>query len=49
MHGVLVLPLLAWLVSKVGWNERTQARAVWTGIALYAVVIVGAALLSVRA
>ena len=49
MHGILALPLLAWLVSNVGWNERTQARAVWTGIALYAVVIVGAALLSVIA
>ena len=49
MHGILALPLLAWLVSKVGWNDRTQARAVWTGIALYAVVIVVAALLSVSA
>ena len=49
MHGILALPLLAWLVSKVGWKERTQARAVWTGIALYAVVIVGAALLSLSA
>jgi hypothetical protein len=49
MHGILALPLLAWLVSKAGWNERMQARAVWTGIALYAVVVAGAALLSVRA
>jgi hypothetical protein len=49
MHGILVLPLLAWLVSTTGWNERTQSRAVWTGIAVYAVVIVGAALLRVSA
>jgi hypothetical protein len=48
MHGVLVLPLLAWLVSKLGWNERMQSQAMWTGVALYAVVIVLAALLSVR-
>jgi hypothetical protein len=47
MHGVLVLPLLAWLVSKLEWNERMQSRAMWTGVALYAVVIVVAALLSV--
>jgi hypothetical protein len=48
MHGILVLPLLAWLVSTMGWNERTQSQAMWTGLALYAVVIVGAVLLSVR-
>jgi hypothetical protein len=48
MHGVLLLPLLAWLVSKLGWNERMQSQAMWTGVALYAVVIVLAALLSVR-
>jgi hypothetical protein len=47
MHGILMLPLLAWLVSKLGWNERMQSRAMWTGVALYAVVIVVAALLSV--
>jgi hypothetical protein len=37
----------AWIMP--GWNERTQSRAVWTGIAVYAVVIVGAALLRVSA
>ena len=47
MHGILVLPLLAWLVSKVGWTERAQWRAVKTGVALYSCVIVGAVLLSV--
>ena len=48
MHGILVLPLLAWLVSTTGWNQRTQSQAVWIGLALYAVVMLGAVLLSVR-
>ena len=48
MHVILVLPLLAWLVSTTGWNERAQSRTVWTGLALYAVVILGAVLLSIR-
>ena len=47
MHGILVLPLLAWLISRTGWGERTQARAVWAGIALYAFVVVGALVTSV--
>lgn len=36
MHGILVLPFLAWLLSRTGWDEPTQTRAMWTGIALYA-------------
>jgi hypothetical protein len=47
MHGILVLPLLAWLISRTDWDERTQARAVWTGIALYASIAVGAVVASV--
>jgi hypothetical protein len=42
MHGILVLPLLAWQTSRLGWEERSQARAVWTGIAVYAVLVIGA-------
>ena len=42
MHGILVLPLFAWQISRTGWDERFQLRAVWTAIALYAAVVVGA-------
>jgi hypothetical protein len=42
MHGILVLPLLAWGVSRTDWVERTQLRAVWTGIAVYALLIIAA-------
>ena len=47
MHGILVLPLLAWAISKTEWDERTQARAVRAGMIVYAVVVVGAAAASV--
>ena len=46
MHGILVLPLVAWLISRTDWAEPTQSRAVWTCITLYALVVVGAAVVS---
>jgi hypothetical protein len=49
MHGILVLPLLAWGVSRTTWSERTRTRAVWTGIGLYAFVVIGAFLASLLA
>lgn len=42
MHGILVLPLFAWQISRTSWDERFQLRAVWTVIALYAAVVVAA-------
>jgi hypothetical protein len=39
MHGILVLPLLAWQISRTAWDERTKSRAVRTGIAVYALVV----------
>ena len=42
MHGILVLPLLAWLISRTPRDERTQGRIMWTGIVLYAMVVAGA-------
>ena len=48
MHGILVLPLAAWLISRMDWDERTQLRALWSSIALYALVVAGAAVASVR-
>jgi hypothetical protein len=37
MHGVLVLPLVAWLAARIGWDERRQIRTVWAAIVLYAI------------
>ena len=39
MHGVLVLPLMAWLASKTGWDECTQTRAVRIGTGVYALIV----------
>jgi len=39
MHGILVLPLLAWLASRTDWEERTQTRGVSIGIAVYALIV----------
>ena len=47
MHGILVLPLLAWLISRTDWDERAQGRVMWTAIALYALVVAGALVQSV--
>jgi hypothetical protein len=46
MHGILVLPLLAWQISKMDWDERTQSQAVRTGIAVYALVVLAAVAVS---
>jgi hypothetical protein len=39
MHGILVLPLLAWLMARGNWDERSQLRGVRTAIAVYAVIV----------
>jgi hypothetical protein len=39
MHGILVLPLLAWLTARSNWDERSQMRGMRTAIALYALVV----------
>ena len=46
MHGILVLPLLAWLISTRDWDERTQARVMNAGVAFYALVVVAAMVVS---
>lgn len=40
LHGVLVLPALAWLASRTRWPERTRTRVVWLGIAAYVVAAI---------
>jgi hypothetical protein len=49
MHGILVLPLIAWWMARADWDERAQTRAVWTSIGLYAVVVAGAVAASMLA
>jgi hypothetical protein len=38
MHGVLVLPLLAWLLARIDWPEQRRVHVVWLAIAGYAVL-----------
>jgi hypothetical protein len=40
MHGVLVLPLLAWLLARIDWPEQHRVRVVWLAITGYAVLAV---------
>lgn len=46
MHGILVLPLLAGVMSLTGRDPHSQLRVVRAGVALYAVVVAGAVALS---
>jgi hypothetical protein len=39
MHGILMLPLLAWLMTRSNWDERRQLRGVYTAIAVYTLVV----------
>jgi hypothetical protein len=39
MHGILVLPLLAWVMARGNWDEHTQMQGVHTAIAVYALVV----------
>jgi hypothetical protein len=47
LHGVLVLPGLAWLLSRVRWSEARRTRAVALAAAGYAIAIAGALVLSI--
>lgn len=35
MHGILVLPVLAWLAARTGWSEARRVRLVALGCAAY--------------
>jgi hypothetical protein len=39
MHGILALPLLAWLMARSHWDERSQMRGMHTAISVYALVV----------
>jgi hypothetical protein len=38
MHGVLVLPAVAWLLARAGWPEHRQVGVVWLAVAGYALL-----------
>jgi hypothetical protein len=40
MHGILVLPVLAWLVSRTGLSERHRVMVVSAAAGVYLVVVV---------
>ncbi|MFF4396073.1 hypothetical protein [Streptomyces sp. NPDC001480] len=42
LHAVLVLPALAWLLSRTSWSERDRQRAVSAAVGCYAVAVAGA-------
>ncbi|GLZ39051.1 hypothetical protein [Actinokineospora sp. NBRC 105648] len=43
MHGILVLPALAWLLDSTSWSPRRRMALVWAGVGAYTAltVIVG--------
>jgi len=51
MHGVLVLPVLAWLLARTGWPEQRRVRVVWlavTGYTLLAGVVLAESIAGVN-
>ncbi|MEY2241358.1 hypothetical protein [Streptomyces sp. BF23-18] len=42
LHAVLVLPALAWLLSRTGWSDGARQRIVWGAVGLYAAAVVAA-------
>ncbi|GHK00211.1 hypothetical protein SY2F82_20080 [Streptomyces sp. Y2F8-2] len=42
LHAVLVLPALAWLLSRTSWREATRQRVMYAAVGGYAAVVLGA-------
>jgi hypothetical protein len=42
LHAVLVLPALAWLLSRTSWSEPVRRRIVTAAIGCYVAAVVGA-------
>ncbi|WNM36461.1 hypothetical protein RKE30_09605 [Streptomyces sp. Li-HN-5-11] len=42
LHAVLVLPALAWLLSRTSWSEQVRRRIVTAAVGAYAAAVVGA-------
>jgi hypothetical protein len=47
LHAVLVLPALAWLLSRTGWSDEVRRRIVWGAVGLYTAAVVAAAVQAV--
>jgi hypothetical protein len=43
MHAVLILPALAWLLTRTGWSESLQFRVVAAAAAIYTLLAAGVA------
>jgi hypothetical protein len=41
LHAVLVLPALAWLMSRTSWSGGTRQRVVYAAVGCYAAAVVG--------
>ncbi|MFC4588656.1 hypothetical protein [Sphaerisporangium corydalis] len=46
LHGILVLPALAWLLTRTSWTEHRRTRIVALAATCYGIAIAGALLLS---
>lgn len=44
LHAILVLPALAWLLSRTRWSETLRRRVLYTAIGCYVVAVAGAGL-----
>ncbi|MYT74231.1 MULTISPECIES: hypothetical protein [unclassified Streptomyces] len=42
LHAVLVLPALAWLMSRTAWRDRTKERVMYGAVACYTVAVLAA-------
>jgi hypothetical protein len=42
LHAVLVLPALAWLLSRTSWSALTRQRILYTATGCYAAAVIGA-------
>ncbi|MFF6988287.1 hypothetical protein [Streptomyces sp. NPDC010273] len=47
LHAVLVLPALAWLLSRTSWNETVRLRVVKVAVGCYVVAVAGAGVCAV--
>ncbi len=48
LHAVVVLPALAWLLSRTSWSERARWRIVAASVGCYAVAVAAAGVWAVR-
>lgn len=42
LHAVLVLPALAWLLSRTPWSDTTRQRVIYAAVGGYAAAVLGA-------